>query len=78
MIPKHRVEVIDREYAAILSVKTPAERVAMGDSCHRAARILVRSRIEELQPMWSDEEKQQEFLRRILGDGATRYLASRG
>jgi hypothetical protein len=34
-----RIEVIDRAYAAILAAKTPAERVAMADSAHRAARI---------------------------------------
>lgn len=38
---RHRVEVIDRTYAAILAAKTPAERVAMIADCYRSARLIV-------------------------------------
>jgi hypothetical protein len=72
-----RVEVIDRAYAAILAAKTPAERIAMADSAHRAARIIIESRVRQLYPDWTDEERHREYLRRFLGNGAARYLASR-
>jgi hypothetical protein len=73
-----RIEVIDRTYAAILATKTPAERVAMADSAHRAARTMVETRVRQLYPDWTDEERHREYLRRLLGDGAARYLASCG
>jgi hypothetical protein len=73
-----RIEVIDRTYAAILAAKTHAERAAMANSAHRAARIMVESRVRQLYPDWTDEQRHREYLRRMLGDGAARYLASRG
>jgi hypothetical protein len=73
-----RIEVIDRAYAAILAAKTPAERLAMADSAHRTARIMVESRVRQLYPEWTDEARHREYLRRLLGNGAARYLASRG
>ena len=73
-----RIEVIDRAYAAILAAKTPAERAAMTNSAHRTARIMVESRVRQLFPDWTDEQRHREYLRRMLGDGAARYLASRG
>jgi hypothetical protein len=73
-----RIEVIDRAYAAVLAAKTPAERLAMADSAHRTARIMVESRVRQLYPEWTDEERHREYLRRLLGNGAARYLASRG
>lgn len=73
---EYRVEVIDRTYAAILAAKTPAERVAIADSAHRSARLMLRSRIDQLHPDWSDYEKHREFLRRLLGYGADGYLAA--
>ena len=72
-----RIEVIDRAYAAILAAKTPAERIAMADSAHRAARIMIQSRVRQLHPEWTDEERHQEYLRRFLGHGADRFLAPR-
>ena len=73
-----RIEVIDRAYAAVLAAKTPAERLAMADSAHRTARIMVESRVRQLYPEWTDEERHREYLRRLLGNGAARYLATRG
>jgi Xaa-Pro aminopeptidase len=37
----HRIEVIDRAYAAVLATKTPAERAAMIQDCHASARIVL-------------------------------------
>jgi hypothetical protein len=39
---------------------------------------MLKSRIEQLYPDWSAEMKHREFLRRLLGDGATRYLEAHG
>lgn len=73
-----RIEVIDRTYAAILAAKTPAERVAMTNAAHRTARTILRSRVEQLHPDWTPEERQREFLRRLLGDGTDRLAPTRG
>ena len=73
-----RIEVIDRVYAGILSRKSAAERIAMADASHRTARSMVLSRIGQLHPEWTEEQLQKEFLWRILGHGADRYLAARG
>ena len=71
---RHRVEAIDRTYAAVLAEKTPAERAAMADSAHRSMKSMLRSRIHQLHPEWADEDKHRELLRRILGHGAAGYL----
>jgi hypothetical protein len=68
-MPKHRVEVIDRTYAAILAAKTPAERVAIMDSLHRRARSVLAHRVSELFPAASPETQRREYLRRLLGHG---------
>ncbi len=73
-----RVEVIDRVFAAVLAAKTPAERIAIASSAHRTARTILQSRVQQLHPDWTDERRHCEFLRRLLGHGADRYLASRG
>lgn len=74
----HRVEVIDREYAAILAAKTPAERFAMATAAHRAACSMIRNRVLQLHPEWTEAQRHREFLRRLLGDGARGYLEAHG
>ena len=73
-----RIEVIDRAYAAILAAKTPAERIAMANAAHRTARTIVQSRVLQLHADWTSEQRHREYLRRLLGHGADRYLAARG
>ena len=77
-MPEHRVEVIDRTYAAILAAKTPAERVAIMDSMHRAARRFLAARVGELFPDAAPEKQRYEYLRRLLGDGTVGDLEARG
>ena len=77
-MPEHRVEVIDRAYAAILAAKTPAERVAIMDSMHRHARRLLADRVGELFPDAAPEKRQHEYLRRLLGHGTVADLEARG
>jgi hypothetical protein len=74
---QHRVEVIDGRIAAILARKTPAERIAMANAAHRMARQFLRCRIRQLFPQWDPEAQQCEYLRRLLGHGASGYLAAR-
>ena len=73
-----RIEVVDGVYLRILAAKTPEERIAMADSAHRTARTMVQSRVLQLHPDWTDEQRHREYLRRLLGHGADRYLAACG
>ena len=75
---KHRVEVIDRTYAAVLAAKTPAERIAMMDAMHRHARQLLACRVAELLPDAPPEKQHHEYLRRLLGNGTIAALKTRG
>ena len=77
-MPRHRVEVIDRTYAAILAAKTPAERVAIMDSMHRSARRFLADRVGELYPDATLDERRHEYLRRLLGHGTVADLEARG
>ena len=77
-VERLRIEVIDRDYAAVLASKTPAERVAMADSAHRAARSMIRSGVAQLHPDWTDTQRHREFLRRLLGHGADGVPEARG
>ena len=75
---KPRIEVIDRAQAAFLAAMTPAERIALANSAHGFACIMIKSRIEQLHPDWPPDRKHREFLRRLLGHGADAYLAAHG
>jgi hypothetical protein len=75
---KLHIEVVDRKVAAILAAKTPAERIDLANSAHRFACAAIKSRVEQLHPEWSAEQKHREFLRRLLGDGAKGYLEAHG
>ena len=74
---RHRIEVIDRTYAAILAAKSPAARIASADAAHRSASSMLRNRVAQLFPESTDEHKHLEYLRRLLGHGADGYLATR-
>jgi hypothetical protein len=73
-----RVEAINRHYAAILAAKTPAERIAMAGAAHRTARTMVLSRVRQLYPDWTDEERHREYLWRLSGNGAARFRWAEG
>jgi hypothetical protein len=68
MMPKHRVEVIDRTYAAILAAKTPAERVAMIEDCYRSARRIMAAG-ERMRHAAITEEKIAEIVSRRMLSG---------
>jgi hypothetical protein len=65
-MPKHRVEVIDRTYAAILAAKTPAERVAMMKDCHRSARLIMAAGERMRHGAISEEKIAENISRRML------------
>lgn len=77
-VKRHRIEVIDRTYAAILAAKTPAERVAMASEMHETAREVIQRVVLQLHPDWSEEARHREFLRRLLGHAADQIPESRG
>jgi hypothetical protein len=71
---KHRVEVIDRTYAAVLAAKTPAERVGMILDCNRAARVFLAAGERLRHPDWPPDRIAEAVSSRIAGDlphGAT-------
>lgn len=61
-----RIEVVDREYAAVLAAKTPAERFAMIADSYRTARMLVESGVRLLHPDWTDSQIRAETARRMM------------
>jgi hypothetical protein len=63
------IEVIDREYAAILAAKTPAERAWMIEDCNRTARIVLAAGERDRHPDWSEEQVAHAVAQRIR-DGA--------
>jgi hypothetical protein len=69
-MPKHRVEVIDRTYAAILAAKTPAERVAMIEDCYRSARVIMAAG-ERMRHSTLTEEEIAEIVSMRMQNGAT-------
>jgi hypothetical protein len=60
------IEVIDREFAAVLAAKSPAERFGMVVEAHRMARMLAESGVRLLHPAWTDSEIQSEVARRMM------------
>ena len=70
MVQRLQVEVIDRQYAAILAAKTPAERVAMVGEAWQTARLLAAAGVRYLHPDWDESQVQAEVSRRMQ-HGAT-------
>lgn len=61
-----RIEVIDREYAAILAAKTPAERGGMIADCYRCARLVLAAGERLRHPAWSEEQLDSSVSKRLL------------
>jgi hypothetical protein len=60
------IEVIDRAYAAILAVKSPAERVSMVAEAHRTARMLVAAGVRYAHPDWTESQIHSEVVQRMM------------
>jgi hypothetical protein len=69
LMEKLHIEVIGRDYAAILAAKTPAERAWMIGDCHRAARIILAAGERLRHPDWTEEQIARAVSMRIA-DGA--------
>lgn len=67
-VKRHRIEVIDRTYAAILAAKTPAERVAMIRNCHRFARQVMEAGERMRHPEW-DQDRVRQVVSERLANG---------
>jgi hypothetical protein len=61
-----RIEVIDREYAAILAAKTPAERAEMIANCHRMARVVLSAGERTRHPDWTEDQIDRAVAQRLL------------
>lgn len=59
------IEVMDDATAEMLRGKTPAERLAMAFAMNRTARNLIAGGARWQHPDWSEEEIQQEVVRRM-------------
>ncbi|HEX2988687.1 MAG TPA: hypothetical protein VHS06_11025 [Chloroflexota bacterium] len=58
--------MIDDTVAAILSTKTPAEKVEMVLEANRFARLLLRTTLHSRYPAWTQEQVDREVSRRML------------
>jgi hypothetical protein len=72
------VEVIDDATAAMFRAMTPAQRVLAASNAHRSARRMLTARVQQLHPDWPPETVYREVLRRLLGDGASRFVEALG
>jgi hypothetical protein len=70
-IDPKRIEVVDKDLAAVLRLKSPMEKVAMIAAANRTARMLAAAGIRYRHPDWNDEQVQAEVIRRVCG-GTTR------
>ncbi len=60
------IEVVDRESAAILAAKSPAERVSMVFEAYRTARMLAAAGVRYLHPDWNESQIESEVARRMM------------
>ena len=61
-----QIEVVDPFVAKCLREKTFAERLEMVFDANRTMRLLIAGGVRTRNPDWSDEQIQQEVVRRIL------------
>jgi Rv0078B-related antitoxin len=62
-----RYEIVDDAMVEVLRGKTPGQRLAMLDSMQRMARDLIRGKLRQDHPEWSDEQLARETARRMSG-----------
>jgi hypothetical protein len=53
---QHRIEVIDRAYAAVLAAKSPAQRAALLADCERSARLILAAGERLRHPGWTEQQ----------------------
>jgi hypothetical protein len=60
-----QIEVVDEAIAAVLRMKTPAERIALAGQAQRTAREIMAAGLRSQYPDWSDEQIRVEVARRF-------------
>ena len=61
-----QIEVVDDMMAEVLRRKTPAERMAIGNSLWRSARQLLMASVRDRHPDWDARRIQEEVAKRFL------------
>ncbi|WP_437227889.1 hypothetical protein SH661x_000607 [Planctomicrobium sp. SH661] len=64
-----RMEIVDREMAAVLAAKTPRERLEIGWGMWRSARRMLMNLIRAEHPDWTSEQVNAEVARRLASGG---------
>jgi hypothetical protein len=65
-IDPRNIEAIDDDLAAVLRMKSPAERLRMVGEANDTARILAAAGIRYLHPDWCEDQICREVARRML------------
>lgn len=60
-----RYEIVDDTMAEVLRAKSPGQRLAMVDGMWRMARDLIRGKLRQDHPEWSEEQLTHETARRM-------------
>lgn len=60
------IERLEPEVIAALRARSPAERLALGIDCNRAARVLITGQLRTLHPDWTEMQISAELARRML------------
>jgi Rv0078B-related antitoxin len=60
-----RYEMVDDVMVEVLRTKTPDEKLAMADSMWRMARDLIRDKLRQDHPDWSEDQIARETARRL-------------
>jgi len=61
-----QVEILDANMVAILSAKSPGDRLAVSHAMWRSARDMIRNLLKSEHPDWSTDQIQKETARRLL------------
>jgi len=62
-----RIEIVDEEAAAVLRLKTPAERLEIAFRMWSATRVMLSAVLRQENPGWSDQQLEAEIARRLSG-----------
>jgi len=60
-----QIEVVDESMAAILRLKTPAERIALAGDANRTARAMLAAQIRSRHADWTETQVLSEVARRL-------------
>lgn len=61
-----QIEVVDNDMAAVLRIKTPAQRIGIGFDIWLSVRKMLVSHLKASHPDWDIKRVQEEVARRLL------------